>query len=124
MDAGQHTNTRTGQQLDETGNTQIPPLPIQPPTQDDVAALQQPWSPYHLQMMPFPEEGELLSWFLPPVQLAEAQRNNDKAGRPSRNHGDGDESPRGRHCYHNTAGNQQMLPYTMERKCPVLWEKI
>lgn len=52
MDAGQHTQDSSWiRQV-----IQIPPLPIQPPTQDDVAALQQPWSPYHLQIMPFPEE--------------------------------------------------------------------
>lgn len=61
--------------------------------------------------------------FHPPV-LAEAQRDNHKAGRPPRNHGDRDESPWGERCYQNTAGNQQMLPYKMKRKSPVLWEKI
>lgn len=59
--------------------------------------------------------------FHPPV-LAEAQRNNHKAGRPPRNHGDRDVSPWGERCYQNTAGNQQMLPDKMKRKSPVLWE--
>lgn len=60
--------------------------------------------------------------FHPPV-LAEAQRNNDEAGRPPRNHGDRDDSPRGERRYQNTAGNQQMLPDKMKINSPVLWEK-
>lgn len=61
--------------------------------------------------------------FHPPV-LADARRNSDRAGRPPRNHGDGDGSPRGERCYQNTAGNQPMLPYKVKCKSPVLWEKI
>lgn len=70
------------------------------------------------------EEGSCSPGSTSPEQLAEAQRSNDQAGRPPRNQGDGDQSPRGRHCYQNTAGNQLMLPYKVEGKNRLLWEMI
>lgn len=60
--------THAGQQLAWTGNTTHRFHHLLETT------WQQPWSPYHLQMMPFPEEGELLSWFHPPCAGARQQR--------------------------------------------------
>lgn len=65
-------------------------------------------------------EAEAALRFHPPV-LADG---GGAAQRRGCNHGDGDGRPRGERCYQNTAANQQMFPHKMERKSPVLWEKM
>lgn len=104
---------------------QIPTPLVYPSTRNAVTVLMQPFFPYHpLPILPFRRERSTTdrsSPVPPPLQAPGAQRNNDKVGRPPRNHETETSVPGGEKCYQNTGAISKCFP-TVWRKNRVLWE--